>query len=121
MNLHQMASGLIGQVNPFIDANVKVFLGEAEDAAGKLTASYDDTPVTGQLQPLEWQDLKQLDGLNITGAQKKFYVNGFFSAVSRITQNGGDLIIIGSEVWMIKTVLEDWPDWSSLALQRQVT
>jgi len=121
MNLHQIVSGVIGQVNPFIDATVKVFAGEVEDEAGNVTPSYEPTAVNGQLQPLGWTDLKQLDGMNITGAQKKFYVNGFFSAVSRITDNGGDLLIIGDEVWMIKTVLEDWPDWCSLAIQRQVT
>lgn len=121
MNLHQMASGLIGQVNPFIDATIKVYSGEVEDEAGKTITTYVDTAVNGQLQPLAWKDLQQLDGLNITGVEKKFYVNGNFSAISRPGRTGGDLLVIGSQVWMIRTVLELWPDWCSLGLTLQVT
>lgn len=121
MNLHQIASGLIGQVNPFINATIKVYSGETEDGAGKAITTYVDTAVNGQLQPLAWKDLQQLDGLNITGVEKKFYVNGNFSAISRPGRTGGDLLVIGSQVWMIRTVLELWPDWCSLGLTLQVT
>ncbi|CNI67460.1 Uncharacterised protein [Yersinia massiliensis] len=121
MNLHQIASGLIGQVNPFIDGTIKVYSGENEDAAGKVSPNYVEKQVTGQLQPLAWKDLKHLDGMNITGVEKKFYVNGNFSAISRPGISGGDLLVIGSQVWMIRTVLELWPDWCSLGLTLQVT
>lgn len=119
MNLHNIVSGAIGTINPFIDAQIKLFSSESTDRFGKPIPSYELTTLSGQLQPLSWKDLQQLDGLNITGVQKKFYVNGFYSATSRITQNGGDLLIIDGRTWLIKTVLEWWPDWCSLALQEQ--
>ncbi|HCR2010177.1 TPA: hypothetical protein ONC52_001999 [Enterobacter asburiae] len=119
MNLHQIVSGAIGTVNPFINATIKLFSGESTDRFGHPVPSYTEEQVTGQLQPLGWKDLQQLDGLNITGVQKKFYVNGFYSATSRITQNGGDLLIIDGRTWLIKTVLEWWPDWCSVAIQEQ--
>lgn len=119
MNLHQMVSGAIGTVNPFIDATVKVCADTTTDRFGHPIPSYDELPVKGQLQPVSWKDLQQLDGLNITGVQKKFYVNGFYSATSRITQSGGDLLIIDGKTWLIKSVLEWWPDWCSLAIQEQ--
>lgn len=119
MNLHSIVSGAISTVNPFISVTMKLFTGEVTDRFGHPQQSYDDQMVTGQLQPLSWKDLQQLDGLNITGVQKKFYVNGFYSATSRITQNGGDLMIIEGRTWLIKTVLEQWPDWCSVALQEQ--
>lgn len=119
MNLHQIVSGAIGTVNPFIDVTVRLYTGSTTDRFGKPVQSYNDEQISGQLQPLSWKDLQQLDGLNITGVQKKFYVNGFFSATSRITQNGGDLLIIDDRTWLIKTVLEWWPDWCSIAIQEQ--
>lgn len=120
MNLHQIASGLIGTVNPFINVTLKIFLRETEDAYGKVTPEYDESILSAQLQPLSWKDLQHLDGMNITGVQKKLYINGNFSAVNRITGSGGDFVLIGEEKWMIPTVLELWPDWCCLALRRQL-
>jgi len=119
MNLHQIASGAIGNVNPFINAVVRVYAGETETPSGRVEPTYTDVSVGGQLQPLSWRDLQHLDGLNITGVEKKFYVNGNFSAVNRPGRSGGDLLIIGEQVWMIPTVIELWPDWCSLALRLQ--
>ncbi len=119
MNLHQIVSGAISTVNPFIDVTMRLYSGSTTDRFGKPVLSYTDEAISGQLQPLSWKDLQQLDGMNITGVQKKFYVNGFFSATSRITQNGGDLLIIDDRTWLIKTVLEWWPDWCSIAIQEQ--
>ncbi|WP_313690071.1 hypothetical protein [Pantoea sp.] len=121
MNLHQIVSGAISSVNPFIDAQINVFAGETENASGVVTPSYEVVDVTGQLQPVAWKDLQQLDGMNITGVNKKFYVNGNYSAISRITGSGGDFIIIDGKKWMIPCVLELWPDWCALALREQLS
>jgi hypothetical protein len=42
MNLHQMVSGAIGTVNPFIDATVKVCADTTTDRFGHPIPSYDE-------------------------------------------------------------------------------
>lgn len=121
MNLHNLVSGLIGTVNPFIDVQMKVFVSESEDDSGKMVKVYAESTVNGQLQALSNDDLRHVDNLNITGIVKKFYVNGSFNGINRPRKTGGDFLIIGDETWMILQVLEEWPDWCSFVIQLQVT
>ena len=63
----------------------------------------------GQVQPMGWKDLQQIDGLNLQGTMRKCYLYGQVEAIVRADGKGGDLITDPSgKVWLVNNVLEDW-------------
>ena len=100
---------------------VKVSTGSTISADGTRTPSY-ASPITisGQVQPLTWRDIQQLDGLNLQGTRQKIYLNGRIDGLIRSQNKGGDLITDASgNVWLVAQVLEIWPDWCSVAATLQ--
>jgi hypothetical protein len=120
MNLHGIVSGAIGTVNPFTDGIMKVSTGYTTLLSGKREPTFSQTNVSVQLQALGYKDLQQIDGLNLQGVLKAAYVNGNFNGVNRPKQQGGDLLIIGADTWLIVQPLEEWPDWCKFVVNLQV-
>ena len=126
MNLHQIVSGAISNVNPFITATLQQSTGYTTNADGTRVPGY-AAPITTsiQVQALEYNDIAQLDGLNIQGTRRKVYLNGQWAGVIRADQKGGDLLtfpeVPGSapQVWLVVFVFEQWPDWVSLCVTLQ--
>lgn len=124
MNLHGLAAGLVGAVNPFVTATLQVSTGYMTDAAGKQTPTYAaPATVSVQVQALTYKDLQQLDGLNLQGTRRAIYIAGVVQGLVRATRQGGDLITITSGesagVWLVAQVIEAWPDWTKVAVTLQ--
>lgn len=119
MNLHQLVSGAINSVNPFINATLRQSNGYTTQADGTQMPSYLDTPVYLQVQSLTGGDLQKLSGLNIQGVNSKVYFSGQGDGLVRLNRKGGDLLIFNKQTWLVVTVLEDWPNWVSLAVVLQ--
>lgn len=113
MNLHQIVSNAIGTVNPFIAVTVKLSSGSTTNSDGSRTATYNvTTNVSAQVQPLSYKEIQQVDGLNLQGTRKAFYLNGAVAGLVRVTGQGGDLIVLpDGTVWLVVLVSEQWPDW----------
>ena len=120
MNLHQMAAGYIGMVNPFTRADLLRSTGYTTNPDGTRTPTY-DVIHNGmvQVQALSTDDLKQIEGLNIQGAKKGVYLNGNWNGVVRANRQGGDILKFNGQTWLAVTVLENWPDWTKLAVVLQ--
>lgn len=121
MNLHQLAAGGIGMVNPFETVQYARSIGYTTGAAGKRTPTYAQAvPLVAQVQQLTQRDLQKLAALNIQGDQRKLYCNGSAAGVVRQSGGGGDLITLadGSN-WLVTMQLEQWRDWVSVAMVRQ--
>lgn len=116
MNLHKLVSGAIGSINPFIQATLRQSNGYTTQADGTQTPSYIDTPLSIQVQSLSGGDLQKLSGLNIQGVNNKIYFTGQGDGLVRLNRKGGDLLIFNKRTWLVVQVLEDWPDWVSLAV-----
>ncbi len=126
MDLHAIVAGAIGTVNPFILASLQMSNGYTTTASGKQVPVY--FPAINQLiqvQALSSKDLAQLDGLNIQGANRAIYTEGFWSGVIRPDSKGGDLFTFpavpggSTRTWLVVQALETWPDWSKLAVTLQ--
>jgi hypothetical protein len=120
VNLHGIVSGAIGSVNPFVRAELMRSAGYTTNPDGSRTPTYvtiHNGPV--QVQALSTDDLKQIEGLNIQGAKNGVYLNGTWNGVVRSLRQGGDLLKFGGQTWLVVTVLENWPDWSKLAVVLQ--
>lgn len=123
MNLHQMASGMVGAVNPFVPVSIQVSTGYTTAADGKRAPTYAPFVIKpGQLQSLTFRDLTQIEGLNLQGTRRAIYVNGRVDGLIRGESKGGDLITFpDGTVWLVAIDLEAWPDWCKLAATLQVS
>lgn len=113
MNLHNIVSRNISAVNPFITCTIARSIGSTTLADGTRVPTY-DTPesVSCQIQSLQYNDIAQIDGLNIQGIKSKIYINGHWNGLVRAAGKGGDVITLpNGDVWLVVIVLETWPEW----------
>ena len=117
MDLRGIANGVSSTVNPNKTVTVRRSTGYTIGAGRKQVPGYAD-PVTGpaQIQALDANDIKQLDGLNIQGTVRAIYLRGVLAGVVRPDGTGGDLVEIGAETWLVVKVLEGWPTWTKAAI-----
>lgn len=121
MNLHGIAAPAINAVNPFIP-----MLYRESDGSTK-SADYTPVPafkpavvVRGQMQPLTYSDLQQMDSLNIQGTRRSIYLYGTADGVVRVKAKGGDIITTPDGFnWLVVLVVEQWPDWCKVAVTLQ--
>ena len=121
MDLRGIANGVSSTVNPNKTVTVRRSTGYTIGAGRKQVPGYAD-PVTGpaQIQALDANDIKQLDGLNIQGTVRALYLRGVLAGVVRPDGTGGDLVEIGAETWLVVKVLEGWPTWTKAAIVLQM-
>ena len=76
--------------------------------------------VLGRVQALQYNDIAQLDGLNIQGQKTAIYISGEVDGLVRSAKKGGDLIITpDGRIWLVVLVLEYWPNWTKFAVTLQ--
>jgi len=114
MNVRGLANSVTQVVNPNETVSVLRSTGYTTGAGARQVPSY-AAPVTGiaQVQALDGDDLKQIEGLNIQGTLKAIYLRGALAGVVRPDQTGGDIIKRknNAETWLVVKILEAWPDW----------
>lgn len=120
MNLHAMVAPAIAVVNPTIYGQIKRSTGYTTAADGTRIPTYaviDNVPM--QVQALSNDELRQLEGLNLQGNKEAVYLYGQYAGLVRVNQQGGDLLLFSGNTWLAVTVLENWPDWTKLAVVMQ--
>ena len=117
MDLRGIANGVTTTVNPNKTVTVLRSTGYTIGAGRKQVPGYAD-PVTGpgQIQALDANDIKQLDGLNIQGTVRAIYLRGVLAGVVRPDGTGGDLVEVDGQTWLVVKVLEGWPTWTKAAI-----
>ncbi len=121
MNLHSIVSGAISAVLPPTNLTIQVSTGYTTNADGSRSPSYAPSQIkSGFMQALQYNDIVQLDALNIQGERRKIYINGQVDGLVRVENKGGDLITDpNGNVWLVVLVTEYWPDWCSVAVTLQ--
>lgn len=127
MNLRGLANAATVSVNPNIPVEILRSTGYTLGAGSRQVPTYAPAVTgIGQLQALDGDDLKQLEGMNVQGTMRALYIYGFAAGVVRPNQTGGDLINItnapgfpGKREWLVTKVLEAWPDWAKLVVTLQ--
>ncbi len=127
IDVRGLANAATTTVNPNVVVSVLKSTGYTAGAGARQVPSY-ATAIIGpvQIQALDGDDLKQLDGLNIQGTIRALYGNGFMAGVLRPNQEGGDIVKItdmsgfpGARDWLVVKVLEGWPTWTKVAIVLQ--
>lgn len=124
MNLNNIAGPIVAAVNDWITAQMQQSQGYTTGADGKRAPAYGPaTPMLVQLQALQYNDLIQVSGLNITGIRHAMYINGAWDAVVRSAKEGGDLVTLeDGSVWLIVFLFENWNrtgGWSKVCVTLQ--
>ncbi|CAN7374534.1 hypothetical protein LJR220_003338 [Bradyrhizobium sp. LjRoot220] len=126
MNLRAIANSVTSAVSPNFAA--KLFISTGHTTVNfKQVPAYDKIDVVADVQALSSGDLRQLDSLNVQGAQKAIYLNGAALGISRIKQKGGDLIVFANgtmpegNTWLVLASLEQWggSTWCKVAVSLQ--
>ena len=121
MNLHGLALGATGAVNPAVLTTIKSSTGSTPNPDGTRTPTYSTATGLVDVQALSGRDLVHLNGLNIQGVTRKAYCFGDVNGVIRATGAGGDLLVLpDASIWLVRLVFETWPDWSAVGLSQQV-
>ncbi len=120
MNLQSIAAAAVGAVNPSVLVTIQSSSGYTTADDGKRAPTYTTSTGYAQIQPLQYNDLVQLDGLNIQGVKQKIYVSGHLHGVIRAFNAGGDIVILPDGTkWLVSLVLEAWPTWTTAAITLQ--
>lgn len=121
MNLHGIASPMIGIVNPFVTAQLLSSTGDTVNADGSTTPGYADAvAIQVQAQELSFKEIEHANNLNLQGILKSIYCPGSVSAINRVSGTGGDKIVIVDQTYLVVAVTEQWPDWCRVIGQLQV-
>jgi len=127
MNLRALANKVTQQVNQNISITWRQSTGFTTDQYYHRTPTFADVTVQAQVQALSGDDLRHVDGLNITGVMRKVYAYGDIEALVRSAQKGGDVLqfapVAGQPVisWKVVQVTETWPDWCSVIVVMQTS
>lgn len=125
MNLRSIANQHITTINPNIPAILKLNTGYETSDTGKRVSKFEEFEVSIQAQSLNTQDLSLFDTLAQQGQMLNVYVSGQIHALRRISNQGADKLVFkafGEESeseWLIKSVLESFPNWCKVVVWRQ--
>ena len=121
MDLRGIANGVTSTVNPNQTVTVLRSTGYTIGAGRRQVPGY-AAPITGpgQIQALDANDIKQLDGLNVQGTIRAIYLRGNLAGVIRPDGTGGDIVQIAGQDWLVVKVLEGWPTWTKAAIVLQM-
>ena len=125
MNLRSLVNKYTQITNKNQQINWIQSTGYVTDSAGKRTPTTIRLTVEAQIQALSASDLKQVDGLNITGVMRSVYLYGNAAGVVRVDQIGGDILVFpeipGSTPrnWLVTQVVETWAEWSKVIVTLQ--
>lgn len=122
MNLHTLVSGAIGVVNPHEWITYRACTGYTTAADGTRTPTYAaPRRRLAQVQNTTTNDLRKVDALHIQGQTLRAWMAGEAEGVERQSGRGGDLFTrADGSVWLVQSIIEQWPGWVALLLVRQM-
>ena len=125
MNLSAIANGMTSSVNPNMQAILKVNEGYEVDDYGDQIPKFIEHTITIQTQSMSTADLERLNYASQQGQFLYAYANGSISALRRSLGKGSEMMVFkpyGEDAeaeWLVKQVVESYPDWVKVVLCRQ--
>jgi hypothetical protein len=109
MNLHSIVAPIIGAVNTNELVSLRQSIGFAVNVDFSRSPTYSTFPMSAQVQGLQSDDIRILNGLGIQGERRKVYLWGAWTGLVRSLQKGNDLMVRSDgSVWKVAYVFEDF-------------
>lgn len=125
MNLRKIANSATRRINRNIEISWEKSTGYTINEDFEQVPAYATGKVWANVQPVEGDDLKMVEALNIQGTMRKVYLYENAQGVVRVDDKGGDLLIFPEvpnapdRTWLVSHVIETWPHWSSVIVTLQ--
>ena len=120
MNIHSLAVGLVGLVNTNRNIVHKKYSGLVQNAHYERTPSYTETTILAQVQALSSEQLKTVNHLNLQGEMYSLITDVELRGVSRVDQQGGDMVFFDNYNWLVVNVDETFTDHCMAIVQKQL-
>jgi len=124
IDVHALANRATSRVNPNVPITWVRSTGYTTAADGARTPTTSSTTLAGQVQGLTAEDLRQTDGLNISGIKRSVILRGDIEALVRADGKGGDVLQFKDSTgtvrdWLVVLVQETWPTWCRVIVVQQ--
>lgn len=124
IDVHALANRATSLVNPNVPITWARSTGYTTAADGSRTPTTNSTTLAGQVQGLTSEDLRQTDGLNISGIKRSVILRGDVEALVRADGKGGDMLQFKDSTgamrdWLVVLVQETWPTWCRVIVVQQ--
>ena len=131
MNLRSSITKMVNAVNPDVLVTVFVSTGYTIGAGKKQIPTYDNgTTGYAQVQAMNSDDIQLMfNGHTPEVVPSQFQIQGVFRVIFLKNQlhgiirkfgDGGDIVQIGTDKYVVLRIIEQWPDWTKAALVLQV-
>ena len=120
MNIHGLAVGLVGLVNANRDIIHKKYNGLTQNDHFEQTPNYTEVTIQAQIQALSSDQLKAVNHLNLQGELYSVITAAQLRGVSRVDQQGGDLLFFDGYNWLVVNVDETFTDHTLATVQKQL-
>jgi len=124
IDVHALANRSASLVNPNASIAWVRSTGYITAADGSRAPVVTSTTLVGQVQGLTSEDLRQTDGLNISGIKRSVILRGDVQALVRANGTGGDVLQFADASgvvrdWLVVSVQETWPTWCRVIVVQQ--
>jgi hypothetical protein len=126
MILQAITEGVISSINVPTLVSIKQSTGYTVASDFTQVPAYTTYGLYVDLQALTFDDLRQVDALNIQGEKRKMYVTGQVNGLVRYAAKGGDVVTVtdatstwNGTVWLVSLVTEFWQGWNSSVITLQ--
>lgn len=125
MNLREIANACIQGINPDQTVTWRRSGGYTVLPSGKTVPSYEDTECLANVQSLSDQQLRHMNGLNISGVMRSLYLSSNAMGISFRQIRGGDLFIfrefegVEPTTWKVVNAAETWDNWAHVIVVQQ--
>ena len=124
IDVQALANRFTTMVNPNVPITWVRATGYTTAADGSRTPTATSTTLAGQVQGLTSEDLRQTDGLNISGIKRSVILRGDVEALVRSDGKGGDVLQFKDATstqrdWLVVLVQETWPTWCRVIVVQQ--
>lgn len=104
-----MVGPVVGAVNANVQVTLKQNTGFTTNSDFSRAPTYSTSTMLAQIQGLQSDDIRLLNGLGIQGERRKVYLWGTTSAIVRSLQKGNDLVLFSdNSEWKCVVVVEDF-------------
>jgi len=112
---------MINSVNPDVLVTVFVSTGYTIGAGKKQIPTYDSGTIGyAQVQAMNSDDIQLMYNFQIQGVIRIIFLKNQLHGIIRKTGDGGDIVQIGNDKYVVQRIIEQWPDWTKAALVLQV-